>query len=127
MLHSRKKRLENLIREEVALIIEAMKDPRLDMVTVSEARMSNDLKTVNVFVSVLEDQRRQALMDALEKARGFIKKELGSRIVVKYMPDIIFRYDESFNRAARIDQLLRTIHEETPEDPTMDNPGGNTD
>lgn len=115
MLHSRKERLEELIHQEVAKIIDQLKDPRMGMVTVSEVRLTNDIKLATIYVSILETERIPEIMKTLKQARGYIKKVLASRIVVKFMPDIQFKYDETIQRAARIEQLLQLIKKEHSE------------
>lgn len=116
MLHSRKKRLESLIQQEVAQIIDQLKDPRISMVTVTNVSMNNDLSVAHIYITVLDERHREETMKALEKAHGFIKKELGNRLIIKYMPDIKFEYDETIRRAARIEELLTQLHRETKEE-----------
>ena len=124
MLHSRKKRLEHVIRESLASIISEMKDPRVNLLTVTEVRLSSDLRLATVYVSMLDKRKAGNALKALSSAHGFIKKQLGERVVIKYLPDVLFKYDESLDRAARIETLLAGIREEeaahAPEDPVAD-------
>lgn len=112
MLHSRKERLEGLIKEEVAKILDQLKDPRKGMVTVNAVKLTKDLRLATIYVSVREDERIKKTMRVLEQARGFIKRELASRVILKYLPDIQFKYDESIQRAARIEELFLKIDKE---------------
>ncbi|MCD6385475.1 30S ribosome-binding factor RbfA [Candidatus Sumerlaeota bacterium] len=115
MLHSRKKRLEELIKEEVAKIIDQMKDPRVRMVTVTEVSLSNDLRYATVYVSILERERVDETMHALKRAQKFVRRELGSRIVVKYLPEVQFKYDKTFEQIARVEELLSQIKRDSGE------------
>ena len=112
MLHSRKKRVEGLIQEEVAWIISQMKDPRLGMVTVTSVKLSSDLRLATIYVTVLRQEKKEETMEILQKAQKFIRHELGTRIVIKYLPDIRFRYDETLERASRINELLSELDKE---------------
>lgn len=116
MLHSRKKRLEELIKEEVAKIIDQMKDPRIRMVTVTEVTLTNDLRLATVYVSMLERDRVEETMGVLKRAQKFIRRELGSRIIVKYLPEVQFKYDKTFEQMARVEELLAQIKRESDED-----------
>jgi ribosome-binding factor A len=127
MLHSRKKRLEELVKEEVARIIDGMKDPRVNMVTVTDVRMSSDLKLARVYVSTLEKERVPQVISALKGAHGFIRKSLGERLVVKYLPDVEFFYDDTFEHVARIEELLGKIREENPLDSETQQTGDDVD
>jgi ribosome-binding factor A len=114
MLHSRIKRVENLLKGEIAnIILLDLKDPRMRFVTVNAVKVSRDLQKAIVFVSVLskEEEKVEATLEALERAKGYIKKLLSSRVVLKYMPNISFKRDRSYDHAEKIDTLLKEMHE----------------
>ena len=115
MLKERVKRVEDLIREEVADILQKeIKDPRIGFVTVSGVKVSKDLQSALVFVTVLgstEDVKQS--IECLEKATGFVRAELGKRLrYMKYCPKISFKYDETLQYADNINKLLKKIHDE---------------
>jgi ribosome-binding factor A len=123
MLHSRIKRVENLIREHIAqILLLELQDPRFRFITVSSVKVSKDLQHAIVFVSLLEedDAKVRDTMQALGRAKGLIKRLLASRIVLKFMPDITFQRDTSLRRVARLDQILHEIHEEQQPDSESD-------
>jgi len=104
----RAERLAEQIREELSLIIAGeVEDPKVGFVTVTEAKVSADLRTAKVYVSVLgtEDEVRES-MAALKHAAGFIRNQLGVVLRMKRTPDLHFVYDDTDLRAARIEELL---------------------
>jgi len=104
----RAERLAEQIREELSLIIAGeVEDPKVGFVTVTEAKVSADLRTAKVYVSVLgtEDEVRES-MAALKHAAGFIRNQLGIVLRMKRTPDLHFVYDDTDLRAARIEELL---------------------
>ncbi len=77
--------------------------------TVSEVRPSADLRQVIVFIAPLgKDEHRQEIIDALNRHKGFIRGQLSPRITLKYMPELKFRLDNSFDEYEHINQLLHS-------------------
>ena len=104
----RAERLAEQIREELSLIIAGeVEDPKIGFVTVTEAKVSADLRTAKVYVSVLgtENEVKES-MAALKHAAGFIRNQLGIVLRMKRTPDLHFVYDDTDLRAARIEELL---------------------
>jgi ribosome-binding factor A len=88
-------------------------DPRLRAVTVTTVEISPDLRRAHVYVSALGDQEAgQAALTSLNHARGYLRRELGSRLSLRYIPTLTFHLDESLQRSERIMELLRQIEEE---------------
>ena len=113
----RTKRLNSLIVQVLnEIIMYQLKDPRLNMVSISDARITKDLKHCKVFVSVLSKMDDQAhidlVMQCLEKAKGFMKKELGSKIRMRYTPELYFKFDDTVKHAVRISSILKSINED---------------
>ncbi len=104
-------RVAERIREEVSLILrDKVRDPGMRLVTVTDVAVTADLKIARIHYSVLgTDEDRLAVRDALRRSKGFIKRELGSTLSLRYAPDVTFHYDDSFEKGARIDRLLREI------------------
>jgi ribosome-binding factor A len=108
---TRVERLADQARNEVADILRRMKDPRIGFVSVTEVEVSQDLRHLKVFVSILGgDEERERTLEALEHARGFVRTELGSRIRLRYTPDLAFKYDPSLARGSRVVELLAQLH-----------------
>lgn len=105
----RKLRIQDQLREEISLIIQReIRDPGLGFVTILEVKMTNDLKIAKVYCSVYgEAEEQKKTFDALHRSKGYIKFLLGKRIKLKYMPDLVFTLDTTFEKAARIEAILK--------------------
>src|SRR5690606_18592629 len=100
-------RVREEIKKEASDIIRRLKDPRIGFVTVTDVEVSNDLRHVKVFVSIYGDEpAKNGTMEALRKATGFVRTEIGKRIRLRHTPEIHFEFDESIARGARIFELL---------------------
>ena len=77
-------------------------------VTVTEVRVSPDLKNATAFCTPLGGEHVDEVVEALNRARAFIRGQLGSRLHLRYTPDLRFRRDASFEEAERIDTLLKS-------------------
>ena len=82
-------------------------DPRLDFVTITAVEVSPNLRQAHIYVSTLENQ--QQAMEGLEHATSFLRRELSSRVHLRYVPELIFHLDASSVRGERIGQLLEEI------------------
>jgi ribosome-binding factor A len=95
--------LSELLQREVA-------DPRLDFVTVTDVDTTSDLREAHVYVTFLstpEDQ--QAGLKALSKASGYLRRQLGERVYLRYVPELTFHLDSSIEAGLRIDQILQDL------------------
>ena len=108
MVHFRRQRLGDQIRVELAMLLQQeVRDPRLGFVTVTEVRMSPDLKHARVYVSIFGDEvSKEASLDVLDRARGFLRSRIGSRLEIRYVPELRFVIDETLDESDRIDALL---------------------
>jgi len=90
------------------LIQRELKDPRVGFVTVTEVRMSPDLKHARVYVSVFEggEEGKQESVAALQRAEGFLRRSLGRRLRLRYVPHLRFVVDDTLDHSARIEELL---------------------
>jgi ribosome-binding factor A len=95
------------------LLQRELKDPRIGFTTVTAVEMSADLRYSRIFVSVLgTPEEQQATMDALASAKGFIRRELASRLDLRFAPDIQFKLDTSAEYSDRISRLLNELKQE---------------
>lgn len=99
-----------LQREISELLVRKIKDPRLDMVTITGVEVSPDLKLARVYFSRFgnSEELRQGL-EGLQSAAGFIKRELGQRLKLRHVPDLEFVHDTSFEYGDRIETLLKSV------------------
>ncbi len=108
--YKRSLRVGDLIREEVAdIIMHKIRDPRLGFVTVTDVKASDDLKHAQVYVSVFEDAKRAKTHKILKSSAKFIRSELAKRVKIKFIPELIFKLDESIEYGAKIEKMLNEI------------------
>lgn len=104
-------RLEKQIEREIAKIIQEDVKSDIGFVTITGVELTNDLSFARVYFTVLGDnpEEREKVQKQLERAKGFIKNTLGSRVKMRKMPDLIFEYDKSLEYGERIENLIRQI------------------
>jgi ribosome-binding factor A len=99
------------MKQEIAdILMRKIKDPRIGFVTVTDVEVAEDLKNAKVFVSVYGGDKEESLK-GLKSATPFIRSELGRRMRMKFIPELLFRYDSTAERGAHIMELLRSIEE----------------
>ena len=98
---------EEVRRELDAIIREEINDPRVDGTwSITRAEVTGDLRFAKVYVSVLEDDKRDGLMEALKNAKGFIRRSLGKRMIIRYAPELIFVSDKNIEYGVHIAKVL---------------------
>ncbi len=113
-------RVAERIREQLMDMIlrGTVHDPAARDVIVSEVTVSADLGRATVYVRLLDpdasEQRRASAVDAMARASGFLRREMGQRLRLRRMPELIFRWDEGLDRANRIESLLDEVRRERP-------------
>ena len=119
---TRLQRVGDLVRAEVSdLMLRGLKDPRIGFASVTEVRVSPDLRHARVYISVLgDDSKVRSALAGLRSASGYIQRELGSRLRLRYTPKLTFIHDESIERAAHMDELFRKLHDETAQQTDSD-------
>ena len=105
-------RVADQIRMEVAdILMRKIKDPRVHSVTVTGVELTADLRIAHVFVTTMEtEEGEREVFAGLSKASGFVRAELGRRLTLRYLPEVIFKKDVSGLHGDRIYQLLDTLH-----------------
>lgn len=113
MMSFRPERLAETIKKEVSdMLREELKDPRIGFVTITSVEVSKDLRYANIFASVFGGPAEQkATIEALHRAQGFIRGELGRRIRLRYTPEITFKLDQSISRGSRLLALMEKVKE----------------
>lgn len=98
---------DQLLREIADLLMKKVKDPRVEGVTLTGIRVSRDLKNARIFFSVLGDDEKIMKAEAgLKSAKGFIKREIGLRMELKYIPEIMFKHDPTLKKGTYMETLL---------------------
>lgn len=110
----RTERVADLLREELIQIVGyELEDPRLDPVTVTDVRLSENLKALRVYVTVAGDEaEHKAAMSALRHATPYVRKQLGLSLNLSRVPDIHFVRDTIEEQGERVDKLLAEIEQE---------------
>ena len=98
------------VRHALDAIIREMNDPRIcGTYCVTHADVTRDLRYAKVYVSVLEDDKADDMLRALKKASGFIRRELGARVDLRYTPELIFERDRNIAYGVHIAQVLKEV------------------
>ena len=100
---------ESLLRE-FSDIVKGLKDPRVCLVTVVDAEVSPDLRHAKMFVSTVGSKEEQeAATQALQRAQGFIRREVARRLTLRYAPEVTVVYDHTSERAAALTALINSL------------------
>lgn len=102
------KRVSELIHIRLSDLLERkIKDPRLDMVTITDVEVSPDAARADVYFSALGgDEAREEAKEGLKSAAGWLRRELGRHLRLRRTPELIFHYDRSLERGERISNIL---------------------
>jgi len=113
-MFKRSEKVSEAIHEMIsALLIKGLKDPRIGFVTITGVKVTDDLHLATIYFTVVgTDEEKKGTEQGLNSARGFIRKEIGKNLRMRYVPDLVFKYDTSVDYGNRIDSLLRQIHTE---------------
>lgn len=114
----RSHRLSEELKNEIsAIIAQEIKDPRVGFATVTEVKVSPDLRHARVLVSVLgSPEEKQATFDALIGATGYIRRLIGARVKLRHTPELSFVYDDSIEHGDKMMRLMEEIKKELPEE-----------
>ncbi len=102
----------NFVKEISYILANEIKDQDIHFVTVTDCKVTNDLSFAKVYVTVLDQEKKEATMEALNNAAGFIRKMLADRVDVRHIPELSFVYDESIDYGKKIETIIEQIHED---------------
>lgn len=107
-------RLAEAIKKEISdILMNEIKDPRIGFVTITLVEVTPDLRYARVFASVMgSEEQRKATAEVLDRAKGYIRSEIGKRIRLKYTPEIIIKLDNSIERGTKIIKLIEEVNSE---------------
>ncbi len=111
-------RVQEALRQEISKIVQQeLKDPRLGFITITHVELTKDLRFAKIFFSVLGTQKeKQKTLKGLISAKGHIKGLLADRVKLRYMPEIVFKLDESYEHAQEIYDILGKLKKEKKEE-----------
>lgn len=112
MSNMRAERVGEQMKQEIMDIVNnKVKDPRIGFLTITEVQLTNDLSIATIYLTVLgNDKQIDDTFKGLEKAKGFIKSEIGSRMRLRIVPDLKFEYDESIDYGNKIEKMIQDLH-----------------
>jgi ribosome-binding factor A len=117
----RKDRVAELLLRAISdIVVFHIKDPRVQGITVTSVKVSADLKSAKVYFSSLMDGKAETHKKGLEAAEGFIRRQLRQELDLKYIPELAFFYDTSFDHFSRISKILKEIGVSETRDDTED-------
>lgn len=110
--YARAERVSVKIQKAITeLLTKKVQDPRMEMATISSVKMSTDLRVADVYITVFGDKKRiRETLEGFKKSKGFIKKRIAPKLGLKYMPDLRFVHDDTFDKAAQMDELIRSAN-----------------
>lgn len=122
MVTRRQQRINQLLRDEIdRLLRHETDDPVLaSMISITDVEVTQDLQKAKIYVSFLDDDAQQEIMQRLRKAARFFRREIAERINLRHTPELEFVYDPSIARGARVLRLLREVA------PPVDSPSTTT-
>jgi len=111
-MFKRSEKVAEAIHEEISrLLIKGVKDPRVGFVTVTGVKVTDDLHLATVYFSSIGSEAEQKDAETgLNSARGYLRREVGKVLRMRYIPDIIFKHDASIVYGNHIEDLLKQIH-----------------
>jgi ribosome-binding factor A len=109
MSNHRNSRVGEEIKKEISLMIrEEMKDPRIKgLISITHVEVTNDLRYAKVYISIMATpEERTVTLQTLKKAGGYLRSELAKRLQLRYTPEILFKFDDSIEYGAKINEIL---------------------
>ncbi len=122
MASNRIGRINEEIQRELSDLIRGLKDPRVQtMLSITRVDTTSDLRYAKVHISVLEESRENEAMKGLRSAGGWLRRELGQKLQLRYTPELVFELDDSLKYGAHMyDLLSRLSAQENREEPEHD-------
>ncbi len=118
MRSQRSQRVGEQIQKEIsALLLKGLKDPRVGFVTITEVKVTSDLGLARIYFTVMgEDKVRKETAEGLTSAGPYLRRELGKRLRLRHVPELIFEFDSALEYGNRIESLLQEIKQKEEHD-----------
>lgn len=107
----RQDRMSDRIRQILSeLMLREVSDPRLHNVTVTEVKLDPELMFADVYVNAMDEARQKEVMQALKSAKGFLRREVGKRVRLRNVPDLIFHWDLTLERGEHLNKVISSLN-----------------
>jgi len=104
-------KVEQLIKKEISyILLHKLQDEDLGFITVTDVKVSADLKIAKIYLSVLQKERRDFVLNKINQRLGHIRSELAHRIRIKFVPELKFFIDDTLDYVEKIEGLINEIH-----------------
>ena len=123
MSQQRISRINEEIQKELSAKIRTLKDPRVQdaMISITSVDTTGDLRYAKVYVSVLQKERAREVLKGLKSAGGFLRREIGQKLQLRYTPELVFVEDDSITKGAKMYALLSSLQaQEAPRNDESD-------
>jgi ribosome-binding factor A len=109
----RSEKVADVIQREISeMLLRTLKDPRIGFVTITRVTVSDDCRMAKVYFSVMGTPAdRERSMEGLNHATGYVRKELGRRIRLRYAPEVVFQFDPSIEYGIHLEEVIHELHE----------------
>jgi ribosome-binding factor A len=105
-------KVSKLIKEEISLIfLYKLKDPAFGLITITNVKVSPDLRVAKIYFSVFDKEKRQLALEKMNEAKAFIRSELAQRIKIRFVPELDFYIDDTIDHVEKIEGILKKLHE----------------
>ena len=120
MASNRINRINEEIQKELSSLLRTVKDPRVQdtMISITRVETTPDLRYTKVYVSFLQEDRAQGAMAGLKSAAGYLRRQLGSNLKLRYAPEIVWSLDDSITYGARMLGLINSLNVKHDEEET---------
>ena len=114
----RSEKVADLIQKEISeMLLRKLKDPRIGFVTITRVAVSEDCRLAKIYFSVAgTPAERERSIEGLNSAKGYVRRELGRRMKLKYTPEITFQFDPSIEYAIHIGEVIEHLRQEEEKD-----------
>ena len=118
MASNRINRINEEIQKELSALLRTVKDPRVQdtMISITRVETTPDLRYTKVYVSFLQEDRAQGAMAGLKSAAGYLRRQLGSNLKLRYSPEIVWSLDDSITYGAKMLKLINSLEVKHDED-----------
>ena len=109
-------KVAGLIKDELSLIfLHKIQDPHLSIITVTNIKVSPDLRHVRVYLSVYDKEKRELVLEKVNELKGWIRSELANRIQIRFVPELDFYIDDTLDYVEKMENLFKKIHDSDSE------------